>query len=59
MAVCIFKLFSLFKPNQEILLEYKNINVDIASPDLKSKIKNLRVPNLSKIKYLLCLKFLN
>ena len=53
------KLFSLFKPNQEILLEYKNINVDIVSPDLKSKIKNLRVPNLSKIKYLLCLKFLN
>jgi len=53
------KLFSLFKPRQEILKKYKNINVEVASPDLKTKIKKLRQPNLSKLKYLSSLKFLN
>ncbi len=46
------QLFSLFKPNKDLIEKYKKFNVKIISPDLKSKIKDLREPNLSKIRYL-------
>ena len=46
------RLFSLFKPKKYLIEKYKKINVKIISPDLKSNIKDLREPNLSKIKYL-------
>ena len=45
-------LFSFFMPSKLLIKEYNELNVKIISPDLKSKIKNLREPNLSKIKYL-------
>ena len=46
------QLFSLFKPQKNLIEKYKKFNVNIISPDLRSKIKHLREPNLSKIKYL-------
>ena len=46
------KLFSLFKPKKDLIEKYKKFNVKIISPDLLSNIKDLREPNLSKIKYL-------
>tara|TARA_Y100000590_G_scaffold421128_1_gene524490 strand:+ start:978 stop:2108 length:1131 start_codon:yes stop_codon:yes gene_type:complete len=46
------KLFSLFKPEKSLIEKYKKFNVNIISPDLRSNIKDLREPNLSKIKYL-------
>ena len=44
-------LFSLFMPTQDIKEKYEHINVKIISPDLKSKINDLRKPNLSKLHY--------
>mgnify|MGYP000573732833 CR=1 FL=1 len=46
------QLFSLFKPDIDSKNRYNKINVKIISPDLRLNIKNLRQPNLSKIKYL-------
>ena len=46
------RLFSFFKPEKDLIEKYKKLNVKIISPDLRSTIKNLREPNLSKIKYL-------
>ncbi len=46
------QLFSLFKPKKDLVEKYKKFNVKIVSPDLRSNIKDLREPNLSKIKYL-------
>ena len=46
------QLFSLFKPNEDLISKYKEYNISITSPDLKPKIKELREPNISKIKYL-------
>ena len=46
------QLFSLFKPKKDLVEKYKKFNVKIISPDLRSNIKDLREPNLSKIKYL-------
>ena len=45
-------LFSFFKPNKVSMQKYVHLNVKVISPDLKSKIKNLRKPNLSKIRYI-------
>ena len=45
-------LFSFFMPTKSILKKYNKINVKIVSPNLKPKIKNLRKPNISKIRYL-------
>lgn len=53
------KLFSLFKARPEIFQKYKSVNIEVVSPNLKLKFKNLRHPNLSKLKYLTSLKFLN
>ena len=56
-------LFSFFKPNNEIKKYYEKNKIKIISPNLKSKIKNLREPNITKLKYLgsipLLLKTLN
>tara|TARA_Y100000590_G_scaffold280684_1_gene315341 strand:+ start:1360 stop:2445 length:1086 start_codon:yes stop_codon:yes gene_type:complete len=46
------QLFSLFKPKKDLVEKYKKFNVKIISPDLRSNIKDLIEPNLSKIKYL-------
>ena len=46
------RLFSFFKPERGINKKYKKLNVKVISPDLRSNIKNLREPNISKIKYL-------
>tara|TARA_Y100000768_G_scaffold521_1_gene413 strand:+ start:52023 stop:53108 length:1086 start_codon:yes stop_codon:yes gene_type:complete len=46
------QLFSLFKPKKDLVEKYKKFNVKIISPNLRSNIKDLREPNLSKIKYL-------
>ena len=45
-------LFSFFKPNKKIKKIYDDLGVEIHSPNLKSKIKKLNKPNLSKIKYI-------
>jgi len=45
-------LFSLFMPKEDIKEKYKHLNVKIVTPDLKSKINDLRNPNLSKLLYL-------
>ena len=52
-------LFSFFNPKVDIVKKYKQYNVEITSPDVQSSIKNLREPNLSKIKYLKSLPLLN
>ena len=52
-------LFSLFKPEDLISKLYYDLGVEIESPDLKHKIKNLRSPNLSKILYFTALPRLN
>ena len=52
------QLFSLFKPEIGSIKRYDKVNVKIISPDLRSNIKNLRRPNLSKIKYLKCIPLL-
>ena len=46
------QLFSFFKPKKDLIEKYKQFNVKIISPDLRSNINHLREPNLSKIKYL-------
>lgn len=46
------RLFSLFKPNDEIIKDYNNYGIKIDYLDLRNKIKDLRKPNLSKIIYL-------
>ena len=46
-------LFSLFKPKKDYLKRYIKLNVDVKTPDLKSKIRNIRNPNLSKLNYLI------
>ncbi len=46
------QLFSLFKPYKESALKYKKSNIKITYLNLESKIKELREPNISKIKYL-------
>ena len=52
------RLFSFFKPNGDLIKKYKKLNVKVISPNLRSNIKNLRNPNLSKIKYLLAIPLL-
>jgi len=46
------QLFSLFKPNKDSIKKYNKLNIKIISPDLRSKIKDLKQPNLGKMKYL-------
>jgi len=45
-------VFSFFKPDKESRRKYEKLGIKIATPDLKSKITDLRRPNMSKIKYL-------
>jgi glycosyltransferase involved in cell wall biosynthesis len=51
-------LFSFFMPKEEILEKYEILNVSVISPNLKSKIKKIRQPNISKIRYLGSLRLL-
>ena len=46
------RLFSFFKPERDLAEKYKKLNIKVISPDLRSTIKDLRKPNLTKIKYL-------
>ena len=52
-------LFSLFKPNKDLLNKYDELKIVVRTPNLRSKIKNLREPNLSKLNYLRGLFYLN
>ena len=45
-------VFSFFKPNKESRRKYEKIGIKIVTPNLKSKITDLRRPNMSKIKYI-------
>jgi len=56
---CNLLLFSLFKPNPSIVKKYIQLDIPVASPDLSSKIKNLRKPNLSKVRYITSIFYLN
>ncbi len=49
---CKIKLFSLFKPNNVSIKQYDKLNIKVISLDLSSQIKNLREPNIGKIRYL-------
>ena len=51
-------LFSIFEPNAKRIKKYKELNIKVISPNLKSKIKNLREPNIGKIKYILSIPLL-
>tara|TARA_S200000501_G_scaffold372150_1_gene416609 strand:+ start:579 stop:1670 length:1092 start_codon:yes stop_codon:yes gene_type:complete len=51
-------LFSLFKPSENVLKKYESFNVRVISPDLRNKIKKIRHPNLSKVRYLWSLRLL-
>ena len=51
-------LFSLFKPNKDYENIYNQLNVVVESPNLRSKINNLRNPNFTKINYISGLKLL-
>lgn len=46
------QIFSFFKPKKSNKIRFKELNIKVISPDLQKKIKNLREPNISKIKYL-------
>ncbi len=46
------QLFSLFKPKKDLISKYREYDIKVTSLDLKQKIKELREPNISKIKYL-------
>ena len=45
-------VFSLFKPTYDVVQKYQNWGIPLISADLQSKIRNLRVPNISKLNYL-------
>ena len=49
------KLFTLFKPKNDILEDYKKNNIEVFYSDLKPNIRDLRSPNISKLRYLLSL----
>ena len=49
------RLFSLFKPNDQIAKIYENLGVQVDYTNVKQKIKNIRNPNLSKIYYVTAL----
>ena len=49
------KLFSLFKPNKDILEDYKKNNIEVFFSELKPNIRDLRRPNISKLRYFLSL----
>ncbi len=49
------RLFSLFKPTDQVSKLYKNLGIKIDSVDLKHKILNLRNPNISKLLYITAL----
>ncbi len=51
-------LFSFFKPSKKVLKKYESFNVEVISPDIKLKIKKIRHPNLSKLRYLGSLRLL-
>ncbi len=51
-------LFSLFTPNNDYKKKYRQLNVEIHSPNLRSRISNLKQPNLTKLYYLNGLKHL-
>ena len=46
------QIFSFFKPKKSNTVKLKKLNIKVITPDLRKKIKNLREPNISKIKYL-------
>lgn len=48
-------LYSLFKPNEDTIEKYKKLGVIVESPDLRLKIKTLRKPNITKLKYITCI----
>ena len=51
-------LFSFFLPGLALSNKYSKLNVKVISPNLKSKIKNLRTPNYGKLKYIKSVKLL-
>ena len=51
-------VFSLFKPTDDVVQKYQNWGVPLISADLQSKIRNLRVPNISKLNYLTAFRLL-
>ena len=51
-------VFSLFKPTDDVFQTYQNWGISLVNADLQSKIKNLREPNISKLKYFVALKLL-
>jgi glycosyltransferase involved in cell wall biosynthesis len=51
-------VFSLFKPTDDVVRKYQNWGIPLISADLQSKIRNLRVPNISKLNYLTAFRLL-
>ena len=51
-------LFSFFAPNARRIKKYKELDIKVISPNLRSKIKNLREPNIGKIKYIFSISIL-
>ena len=51
-------VFSLFKPTDDVVQKYQNWGISLISADLQSKIRNLRVPNISKLNYLTAFRLL-
>ena len=51
-------VFSLFKPTDDVVQKYQNWGIPLISADLQSKIRNLRVPNISKLNYLTAFRLL-
>ena len=42
----------MFKPNENLLQEYIDSNVNVTTANLRSQIKHIRSPKIEKIKYL-------
>lgn len=52
------QIFSFFKTDKYTTIKYKKLNIKVTTPDLRKNIKNLREPNISKVKYLKSLSLL-
>ena len=51
-------VFSLFKPTDDVIQKSQIWGIPLISADLQSKIRNLRVPNISKLNYLTAFRLL-
>ena len=52
------RVFSLFKPFDDLEIKYEELKIPIITPNLRKNIRNIRQPNISKLKYLFAMPLL-